>query len=103
MARQREPGQYEVGQIEQKRDGPRPSQCGTFGVIKGQNIEENGHLEWSHICEGIIKTSKWCAYRIGPGDNGTGTRTDLLKSFDTKDEAVNFLERRYGKKFDKEY
>lgn len=97
------PGHYKVGQIKQKRGGPRPRKCGVYGVIKGENIEENGHLEWSHICEGIIKTSRWCAFRIGPGDNGKGTRTDLLKAFDSKGDAVDWLQRRYGNKFDEEY
>lgn len=103
MPKRREPGHYQVGRIEQKRDGPRPRKCGDYGVIKGENIEENGHLEWSHICEGIIKTSRWCAYRIGPGDNGRGTRTDLLKAFDSKSDAVGWLKRQYSTKFDEEY
>lgn len=103
MPKRVEPGHYEVGRIEQKRNGPRPRRCGTFGAIKGKNVEKNGHLEWSHICEGAIKKSKWFAYRIGPGDNGTGVRTDLLKTFDSKDDAVAYLERKKGSKFDTRY
>jgi hypothetical protein len=103
MPERLEPGHYRVGEIKQKRGGPRPRECGVFGVIKGENIEENGHLEWSHICEGIIKTSSWCAYRIGPGDNGHGTRTDLLNAVDRKSDAVDYLQRRYGDQFDEEY
>jgi len=96
MAKQVESGHYKYGRIEpQTQQGPRPRYCGVFGVVKGSNIESNGHLEWSHICEGIIKTSRWCAYRIGPGDNGSGTRTDLLKSFDTKKDAINWLKGGY--------
>lgn len=103
MPRRRESGHYDVGQIEQTRGGPRPRKCGVYGVIKGTQIESNEHLEWSHICSGIIKTSRWCAFRIGPGDNGTGTRTDLLQAFDTKSEAVDYLNRKYGSKFDETY
>jgi hypothetical protein len=103
MSKQVRAGHYKLGRIEPKRDGPRPSKCGTFGVIKGENIEANGRLEWKHICEGIIKTSRWAAYRCGPGDNGTGTRTDLLESFETKGDAVDWLMRKKGDKFDKTY
>jgi len=103
MTKRVRPGNYKIGRIKQKRGGLRPRKCGTYGVIKGENIEKNGHLEWSHICKGIIKTSRWVAYRIGPGDNGHGTRTDLLKAFDSKKEAVNWVKSRYGNKFDKKY
>ena len=103
MPRRVSPGHYELGRIEPKRNGPRITATGTYGVIKGENIEENGHLEWSHICPGIIKTSKWAAYRIGPGDNGKGVRTDLLEAFDSKTDAVDYLRRRYGAKFDTTY
>ena len=103
MPRRNSPGYYDVGRIEPKRDAPGPRSCGTFGVIKGKNVEENAHLEWSHICEGAMKTSKWFAFRIGPGDNGTGTRTDLLKAFDSKSDAIAYLDRRYSSKFDKTY
>jgi hypothetical protein len=103
MARKIEAGHYEVGRIEQQRGGPRPRKTGSYGAIKGENIESNGHLEWSHICEGIIKRSRWCAYRIGPGDGGTGTRTDLLQSFDSKQAALDYLERRFGSEFDETY
>lgn len=95
-----EPGQYIVGRIDRTRRGMRPLKCGTYGVIRGENAEQKGQLEWSHIGEGILKTSQWIAYRIGPGENGTGTRTDLLKAFDTKGDAVDFLKARYGSKFD---
>lgn len=99
-----EPGHYEVGEVRQTGDGrdPRPSRCGTYGVIKGANIEDNGHLEWSHICEGILKRSRWCAYRIGPGDGGRGTQTDLLHACDTKSEAVEWLNRKHGRRFTEE-
>lgn len=100
MPKQVEPGHYRVGRVERKRGGPRPLKSGTYGVIRGGKAEQNGHLEWSHICEGILKTSRWVAYRIGPGENGRGTRTDLLKVFDTKGDAVDFLKRRHGSKFD---
>jgi len=104
MVRRRRPGYYDVGRIIPHRDETlRPKQTGTFGVIKGKNIEKNGRLEWQHICEGIIKKSKWVAFRIGPGDNNTGTRTDLLKAFDTKKEAVDWVKRKYGKKFHETY
>lgn len=103
MSTRVESGHYRVGRIEPKPRGPRPRESGEFGVIKGENIEENSHLEWSHICEGIIKTSRWAAYRIGPGDNGKGTRTDLLKAFDSKSDAIDWLERKYGNKFDETY
>lgn len=103
MPRQVEPGHYDVGEIRQKHGGPRPRECGTFGVIKGENIEQNGHIEFSHICEGILKTSRWCAFRVGPGDDGDGIRTDLLKAFDSKNNAVSWLQRRYSNKFDEEY
>lgn len=103
MPRRVEPGHYELGRIEQKRGGRRPRKTGTFGVIKGENVEANGHLEWSHICSGALKTSKWFAYRIGPGDNGTGTRTDLLNACDSKSEAVSYIDRKHGSDFDTEY
>ena len=104
MPRKKEPGQYEVGRVApQGIDGPRPRRTGTYGVIKGENIEQKGHLEWSHICEGIIKTSRWCAYRIGDGDNGKGVRTDLLESFDSKKDAVKWVQRRHGDRFTTEY
>lgn len=96
-------GYYKVGRIEMKRGGPRPRNCGTFGVILGERAEELGHLEWMSFCEGSLKTSKWFAYRIGPGDNGNGTRTDLLKAFDTKSDAIDYLTKRYGSKFDEEF
>jgi len=97
-SRQRE-GEYTVGRI-QPGGQLHPRKTGTYGVIKGEVAEQDGHLEWSHICEGALKTSKWFAYRIGAGDNDEGCRTDLLKTFDTKAEAVDWLERRYGSKFD---
>jgi hypothetical protein len=100
-SRQRE-GEYMVGRI-QPGDRLRPRKTGKYGVIKGEVAEQDDHLEWSHICEGALKTSKWFAYRIGPGDNGKGTRTDLLKAFDTKREAIDWLERRYGSKFDETF
>ena len=102
MPERRNKGNYVVGRI-QPGDQRRPRRTGEYGVIKGEAAEQDGHLEWSHICEGALKTSKWFAYRIGPGDNGTGTRTDLLKAFNTKSEAVEWLKRRYGSKFDKTY
>ena len=95
-------GHYDVGRIEPGRD-VRPRDAGTYGVIKGSEAERNGHLEWSHICEGALRRSKWFAYRIGPGDGGHGTRTDLLDVFDTKTEAVEYIQRRYGDRFDKKY
>jgi hypothetical protein len=100
-----ESGHYRVGRIEPKPkpNGPRPRQTGTYGVIKGANIADNGHQEWSHICEGVVKRSRWCAFRIGPGDNGTGTRTDLLKAFDSKTDAVDWVMQRYGNQFDATY
>lgn len=103
MARTNSPGYYDVGRIEQKENGPRPQECGTYGVIRGNRVEEKRTLEWQHICEGAMKTSKWFAFRIGPGDNGTGTQTDLLKAFESKKEAISYLERRYGDEFDETY
>jgi hypothetical protein len=103
MPKKRRPGYYDVGRIEPKRGGPRPRDCGTYGVITGEKVEELGTLEWSHICDGAMQTSKWFAFRIGPGDNGTGTRTDLLRAFNTKGAAVDFLKRRYSNKFDTTY
>jgi len=100
-SRQRE-GEYVVGRI-QAGGRHRPRKAGKYGVIKGEVAEQDNHLEWSHICEGALKTSKWFAYRIGPGENGRGTRTDLLKAFDTKGEAVSWLECRYGPKFDETF
>lgn len=105
MTKRVEPGHYEVGEVRQTGEGrdPRPRKCGEYGVIKGKNIEENGHLEWSHICSGILKTSRWVAYRIGPGDGGRGTQTDLLESFDSKKDAVEWLKRKHGRRFTEEY
>jgi|AntDeeMinimDraft_4_1070355.scaffolds.fasta_scaffold02399_7 hypothetical protein len=103
MAKRRSSGYYDVGRIEPKPGGLNPRSCGTFGVIKGDTVEQNGHVEWSHICEGAMKTSKWFAFRIGPGDNVNDRRTELLKPFDSKDDAVAYLERRYGSKFDETY
>jgi len=94
---------YKVGRIELKPHGPRAMNCGTFGVILGERAEELGHLEWRSFCEGSLKTSKWFAYRTGPGDNGNGTRTDLLKPFETKSAGVEYLHRRYGSNFSREF
>jgi len=102
MAKRRREGEYRVGRI-QPGSRLRPRKTGEYGVIKGEVAEQDGHLEWSHICKGALKTSKWFAYRIGPGDGGKGTRTELLRAFDTKGEAVGWLEGRYGSKFDKTY
>lgn len=100
MAKRVEPGYYKCGRIDPEAPGnPRPRKCGEYGVIRGDKIEETGHLEWSHICEGLIKRSKWAVYRIGPGDNGRGSRTDLIQACDSKKEAVEVVERRYEDKF----
>lgn len=103
MPKRKDAGYYDIGRIEPKRDGPPPRRCGTFGVIRGEAIEERPETEWSHICEGIIKTSKWAAFRIGPDSTGKSTQTDLLHAFDTKEDAVEYVNRRYGDKFDKTY
>jgi len=107
MAKRQRPGEYKVGRIEARhRDNDsdvRPRNSGDFGVIKGATAEENNHLEWSHICAGALKTSKWFTYRIGPGDNGVGVRTDLLEAFDTKTEAIEALEKRKGRLFTETY
>ena len=92
---------YKLGNVKIKPDGPRPLKCGTYGVILGERAEELGHLEWMSFCKGSLKSSKWFAYRIGPGENGNGTRTDLLDVFDTKTVAVGYLTDHYGSKFDK--
>lgn len=102
MPRRRGESHYIVGRIKPSPER-RPQQCGEYGVIQGDAAEQNGYLEWSHICEGALKSTKWFPYRIGPGDNGTGTRTDLLKTCDTKGEAVDYLNRRHGSTFDEEY
>lgn len=102
MPRRHGEGHYVVGHIEPSPQR-RPRQCGDYGVIRGDTAEQNGHLEWSHICEGALKSTKWFPYRIGPGDGGTGTRTDLLKTCDTKGEAVDYLKRQHGSAFDEEY
>jgi len=96
-------GQYAVGQIKQKRGGPRPRRTGTFGVIRGDAAMQNGHLEWKSFCDGSLKASKWYIYRIGPGDSGHGTDTDFLSVEDTKKEAVEKLVRKKGSKFDEQY
>ena len=95
MPTQVEPGHYAVAEIESdhQNNGPRPRYQGIYGAIKGENVNQNGHIEWSHICSGAVKSSKWFTYRIGPGDNGRGRRTDLIAMFDTKSEAVEEAER----------
>jgi hypothetical protein len=105
MPKRREPGHYEVGIVSQTGDGrdPRPRRCGTYGVIKGENIAENGHIEWRGFCSGIIKQSKWCAYRSGPDDGNHGTQTELLQAFDSKGEAVDWVKRKHGRRFTEEY
>lgn len=97
MTNKREPGHYEYGRISQHdhERTPRPSYCGEFGVIKSEIIAESSHLEWRPFCSGVIKKNKWVAYRRGAGDNGSGLRTDLLKAFDTKKAAINWLEGGY--------
>lgn len=93
-------GQYKVGEIDEGRKN------GTYGVIKGEKANENGHEEWKHICDKALRPNKWFAYRIyvePHGVSSTCVRTALMDVFDTKKDAVNFLQRRYGRKFDKEF
>jgi len=103
MAKRIDDGHYRVGRIEQKQGGPRPRETETFGVIKGEQAEQNGHLEWTAFCEGSLKTSKWFAYRVGPGGNGSGVKAELLAPADTKKEAAAYLERLKGSQFDEKF
>lgn len=68
-------------------------------MIRGEVANNLGELEWQHLCEGALYQSKWYAFRIGPGDNDTGTRTDLLSRFDTKDGGIDWLRNEYGTVF----
>lgn len=106
MSRKVEAGHEEVGRIE-PTGNTRPHQSGTFGVIKGETANSKGSMEWSHFCEGALYKTKWFAYRHGPKrDTGGVTSspdltTELLKPFNTRKEAIDYLER--TKSFDEKF
>jgi hypothetical protein len=102
MSRRRGEGHYVLGYVDPS-SSRRPRRCGEYGVIRGDIAEQNDHVEWSHICNGALQPSKWFSYRIGPDDNGAGTRTDLLTACETKQEAIEYLRQHHESAFDKEY
>lgn len=93
MAKRVKPGQYEVGRVKSARQ---PRRRGEYGVIKGAVANEDSHLEWSVVCEGALKESKWFVYRIGPMQDSGGRgpnepHTELQTMKETKAVAVAWI------------
>lgn len=98
MAERVTAGQYEVGNVEDSRDREPDSM---MGVIQGSTANEKKYGGFSAFVG--LSESKWYAYEqteylVQYADrSGTGVRmhTELEKEFDTKKDAVSYLERRY--------
>ena len=94
--KQKNPGHYEYGKVPKEQYRRRH---GTYGVIKGKKLNENGHEEFSQFI-GLMET-KWFIYRIYREEQGVTNftvRTELRDYFDTKKEAKNHLNKKIGDK-----
>jgi hypothetical protein len=103
MAERVEPGHYRLGR-QQDTSKLGPCSQGEWGVIKGENANENGHIEWK--MHNGVRENNWYVYRVGPLEEGSRrpcTVAHIEKKVDSKGDGVGYVERKCSGEFDKTY